>query len=300
VRVLFCGSGWLPFVDILARGLPPGASISLWDRATPLVQAVADIQVILPSNAPIDAAVIAAAPDLRLIQQPAAGTENIDLEAARARAIPVCNAPGANHTSVAEQALFLMLALVRRLPAATASFAAARIGEPVGRELRGRRLGIIGRGRSGTALARIAEGIGMTVAAIGSRRTDAEWETFLAEADVVSLHCPLTSATRGLLDDRAFALMKPGALVINCARGPVIDRAALEAALDRGQLGGAGLDVFWEEPWDPSDPLYRRPNVVVTPHIAGSTEESLERIAAIVGGNIDRMTRGAELLHRVA
>jgi phosphoglycerate dehydrogenase-like enzyme len=299
VRVLFCGSGWLPFVEVLARALA-GHSVSVWDRSISIERAVAGVQVILPSNAPINAAVIAAASELRLIQQPAAGTENIDLEAARARSIPVCNAPGANHNGVAELALFMMLALVRRLPAAAASFAAARIGEPVGRELRGRRLGIIGPGRSGSALARAAEGIGMTVATVGSRRTEAEWEAFLRDVDIVSLHCPLTPATRSLLDDRAFALMKPGALVINCARGPVIDRAALERALDRGHLGGAGLDVFWEEPWDPSDPLYRRPDVVTMPHIGGSTEESLQRIAAIVSGNIDRVTRGVELLHRVA
>lgn len=300
MRGLFCGSGWHSFVDILARRVAPGSSITLWDRANPLERAVEEIEVLLPSNAPITASVIAAAPRLRLIQQPAAGTDNIDLEAARARGIPVCNAPGASQNGVAELALFLMLALVRRLPAAGAAFASARIGEPIGGELRGRHLGIIGAGRTGAALAALAGAVGMAVSAIGSRRTAAEWQAFLAAADFVSLHCPLTAATRGLLDDRAFSLMKPGAFVVNCARGPVIDRPALERALDAGHLAGAGLDVFWDEPWDPADPLYRRPDVVVMPHVGGSTEETLSRIATIVATNVDRVSRGEPLLHRVA
>lgn len=94
--------------------------------------------------------------------------------------------------------------------------------------------------------------------------------------------------------------MRPGALLVNCARGPIVDRAALERALERGQLGGVGLDVFWEEPWDPSDPLYRRPDVVVMPHVGGSTEECLGRVADIVAANISRLIAGDELLHRVA
>ena len=297
---MFCGSGWRSFVDVLAARLPAGAEMSMWDRATPLEQAVAGVHVLLPSNAPIDASVVAAAKELRLIQQPAAGTDNIDLEAARARGVPVCSAPGASAHAVAEMALFLMLALSRRLPGAAAAFAAARIGEPIGRELRGRRLGIVGLGRSGTELARLAEALGMTVAAVTSRRTEAEWAELLHTADIVSLHCPLGPATRHLIDDRALDQMKPGALLVNCARGPIIDRAALERALDRGHLGGAGLDVFWDEPWDPADPLYRRPDVVATPHIGGSTEECLGRVAAIVATNIARITTGEELLHRVA
>ncbi len=193
-----------------------------------------------------------------------------------------------------------MLALLRRAPEAQAAFGRATIGSTIGRELAGRTLGIIGMGVTGTALARLGEGVGMKVTAVKSRRTDAEWEKFLREADVVSLHCPLTSATRGLMDDRAFALMKPGALIINCARGPVIDRAALERTLDSGHLGGAGLDVFWDEPWDPNDPLYQRPNVVVMPHVGGSTEENMSRMAAIVATNVTRVFRGEPLLHRIA
>jgi phosphoglycerate dehydrogenase-like enzyme len=287
-------------VKIIERALPPGSEVDIWDRARPLERVVVDYDVVLPSNGPITATVIEAASRLRLIQQPAVGTENIDLEAARARGVPVCNAPGQSGPAVAELALFLMLALLRRAPEAQVAFGRATIGSTIGRELAGRTLGIIGMGVTGTALARLGEGVGMKVTAVKSGRSDAEWEKFLREADVVSLHCPLTPATRGLMDDRAFSLMKPGALIINCARGPVIDRAALERALDSGHLGGAGLDVFWDEPWDPNDPLYQRPNVVVMPHVGGSTEENMARMAAIVATNVTRVFRGEPLLHRIA
>jgi phosphoglycerate dehydrogenase-like enzyme len=300
VRALFTGSGWRPFVDFLARHLPGDYQISIWDRARPLAEAVTGVDILLPSNAPITAEVIAAAQAVRLIQQPAAGVENIDLAAARARGIPVANAPGANQRAVAESALLLMLGLARRLPEAQARFAAAVIGEPIGRELGGRRLGVVGTGRTGGALADLARGIGMEVSAVGSRRSDAEWADFLAGADVVSLHCPLTDATRGLIDDRAFALMKPGGFLINCARGPVIDRDALERALAGDRLGGVGLDVFWREPWDPADPLFAHPRVLVMPHVAGSTEEAFDRIARLCADNILRVGRGEEPLHRVA
>jgi phosphoglycerate dehydrogenase-like enzyme len=300
VRILFAGSGWRSFVDHVARRLP-GHEVAVWTRRESLAQVVAQgVDVLLPSNAPVDAAVIAAGGDLRLIQQPAAGAENIDVAAARGRGIPVCNAPGANPVSVAEAALLLMLALARRLPRARAAFAAGTIGEPPGIELAGRTLGIVGRGKSGEALAAVAAGIGMQVVSVDSRRSEAEWRALLAAADVVSLHCPLTAATRGLLDDAAFAAMKPGALVVNCARGAVIDRGALERALASGRLGGAGLDVFWDEPWDPADPLYARPDVVVLPHVAGSTEEAFARVADIVGENVERLARGEPLLHQVS
>ena len=300
MRALFTGSGWKPFIDFLMRHLPDTYEVSIWDRARPLEEAVAEVEFLLPSNAPFSGGVIAAARAVRLIQQPAAGVENIDLSAARARGIPVANAPGANQRAVAESALLLMLGLARRLPEAQRRFAGAVIGEPVGRELGGRRLGIVGTGRTGGALAALARGIGMEVVSIGSRRSDAEWASFLAVADVVSLHCPLTDATRGLIDDRAFASMKPGAFLINCARGPVVDRGALERALGGDRLGGVGLDVFWREPWDPADSLFSHPRVMVLPHVAGSTEEAFDAIARICADNILRVARGDQPLHRVA
>ena len=249
----------------------------------------------MPSNAPITADVIAAAPRLRLIQQPAAGTERIDRDSAIARAIPICNAPGTNHVAVAEHALFLLLSLARRAPLAARAFADRQVGVPLGIELAGRTLGIIGMGRSGTALADRARALGMHV--IGLDR-GADRAAFWAACDAISIHCPLDAATRGLIDATAFAAMRPGVLLVNCARGGVIDRAALVAALPK--LGGVGLDVHWDEPADPGDPLYADPRVVAMPHLAGSTEEAFARITDVVIDNLGRLARGEPLLHRVA
>jgi phosphoglycerate dehydrogenase-like enzyme len=243
--------------------------------------------------------VIAAAPRLVLIQQPAAGHDKIDVAAARARGIPVCNAPGASHVAVAEAALFLLLALARRLPAARAAFERAAIGEPLGIELAGRTLGVIGPGRIGGAVAERARALGMIVRTLGRGASADERTAFFAACDAFSIHCPLTDATRGLVGADAFAAMKPGALVVNVARGAVIDRTALEAALATGRLGGVGLDVVWTEPWDPTDPLFRDPRVVVLPHVAGSTEEAFDRVAAIVWENLDRLRRGTPLAYQI-
>ncbi|HEY5925447.1 MAG TPA: NAD(P)-dependent oxidoreductase [Kofleriaceae bacterium] len=300
MRLLFCGSGWLPIVDHIAARLSEGSTIVRWDRTQPLVEVVRDIDVLLPSNAPITADVIAAATQLRLIQQPAAGTEQIDRAAAAARGIPVCNAPGTNHVAVAELALYLLLALARRAPVAARTFAAREVGVPLGIELAGRTLGIIGMGRTGTALADRARALGMHVLALTRDAGAEQRHAFFASCDAISIHCPLDAATRGLVGAEAFAAMRPGAFVINVSRGGVIDRDALVAALASGKLGGVGLDVHWYEPPDPNDPLYLDPRVVALPHVAGSTEESFARISDVVIENLSRLSRGDELLHRVA
>src|SRR5688500_12794282 len=231
MRLLFCGSGWLDVVERIRARLAPDDELRAWDRTRPLVDEVADIDVLLPSNGLIDAAVISAARALRLIQQPAAGYEGIDVAAARGRGIPVCNAPGANHVSVAECALLLILALARRLPAARDAFARAAIGGPLGVELAGRTLGVVGLGRTGSALAERATALGMQVIGLTSRSTAADRAAFWPRCDVISLHCPLNDDTRGLIGAAALAAMKPGALLVNLARGGIIDRPALEAAL---------------------------------------------------------------------
>lgn len=304
MQLLFCGSGWPEVPALLARRLGPDHHLRTWDRRRPLVDelAAAPVDVLLPSNAPVDAAVLAAAGagGLRLVQQPAAGTDGIDLAAARAHGVPVCNAPGANQVAVAEAALLLLLLCARRWPEARAAFAAGVIGSPPGTELAGATLLVVGPGRTGGALVERARALGMVVRTAGSRTTRAELLAELARADAVCLSCPLSPATRGLLDARALATLPAHALVVNVARGAVIDRDALVAALDRGHLGGVGLDVFWEEPWDPADPLFAHPRVVTLPHVAGSTTQAFDRIADIVVDNVGRLQRGEALRHRIA
>jgi phosphoglycerate dehydrogenase-like enzyme len=302
VRILFCGNGWLPILELIRAGLAPEDDLVVWPRKDSLVDHVRAVNpdALLPSNGIVDAAVIAAAPSLVLIQQPAAGYERIDLDAARARTIPVCNAPGANQVAVAEAALYLLLACARRVPVAAQAFARGEIGGPLGMELAGKTLGVIGMGRTGRALAERAAALGMRVDSLDSTASPTARSRFFAACDAYSIHCPLTPATRGLVGADAFAAMRPGAILINAARGGIIDRAALEDALAAGRLGGVGLDVFWDEPWNPDDPLFHDPRVVVLPHVAGSTREAFGRIAQIVCENLRRVVRGDQLLHRIA
>lgn len=300
MRLLYCGSGWLPVVELIRARLPAGATIECWDRSVPLAAAVEAVDVLLPSNAYATAKVIGAATRLRLIQQPAAGTEKIDHAAAAARGIPVCNAPGVNHVAVAELALLLLLSLARRVGTADAraAFAGREVGVPMGIELAGRTLGIVGLGRTGSALADRARALGMRVTALGRGASAHAKLAFFAAADAVSLHCPLSAETRHLVDAAALGMMKRGALLVNVARGGVIDRAALVEALPR--LGGVGLDVHWDEPADPDDPLYADPKVIALPHVGGSTVEAFGRIADIVADNVRRLAHGEPLLHRLA
>jgi phosphoglycerate dehydrogenase-like enzyme len=297
MRVIFCGSGWLPIVGALRARVPENVEVVARDFSRSFEEQLADVEVIIPSNAKFGREQIGAAKVLRLIQQSAVGFDGIDIEAAKACSIPVCNAPGTNAQSAAEATVFLMLALARRARTAMRLFEIPVIGEPLGVELAGKRLCLIGRGGQGQRVAAIASAFGMEVAILHSESTREELLAVLTESDFVSIHCPLSERTRGMFDDEAFARMKPGAHLINVSRGPIVDRGALERALVR--LGGVGLDVFWREPWDPADPLFADPKVVALPHVAGSTEEAFGRIADVIVENIRRLDTGEPLLHRL-
>lgn len=298
MEIFYAGTGWLDVIDAIRARLPEHV-VTRADPARPLIEQVAEAAVILPSNGRVDRAVMEAARQLRLIQQPAVGMDSIDLEAARARGVPVTHAPGTNPDSVAQAALLLILGLARKWKVAQGVFARGVIGAPLGLELTGATLGLVGRGQSAQRLVVAAEALGMVVRSVDSKSSEQELLDLLAASDVVSLHCPLTPRTRGLIGARALAVMKRGVLLVNVARGPIIERAALEEALARGQLGGVGLDVFWQEPWDPADPLWAHPDVLTLPHVGGTTWAAFGRIADIVADNVGRLERGEPLIHRV-
>jgi phosphoglycerate dehydrogenase-like enzyme len=273
------------------------------DLDRPLEDQVGEIDALIPSMSRITAAVIAAAPKLRLIVQYGAGLDGVDKDAAAARGIPVRNVPGVNAQAVAELALYLMLALARRVPQHQKSFRDRVVGAPSGTELAGKTLGIVGLGASGRALAGIARAMGMEVLAI--RRTpaadsDASWvggpdeiDQLLARSDFVSLHVPTSAETRGLMNAARLARMKPTAFLVNVGRGDLVDRDALLDALRQKRIAGVGLDVYWTEPPDPGDPLFALDNVVATPHIGGATDEAYEAIGARVLAILTETLTGA-------
>jgi phosphoglycerate dehydrogenase-like enzyme len=255
------------------------------------------------------AEMIAAAPKLRLIQKIGVGVNTIHLDAAKARGIAVCNLPGTNARAVAELTLALMLAVLRRV---SRFDAAMRRGEWLDPELQdgigelgGRTVGLVGYGAIPRLLAPVLIAMGCRLI-YTSRAQHAnalgEWrslDALLAEADVVSLHVPLTDDTANLIDAAAIARMNPGAVLINTARGGLVDQAALTEALASGRLAGAGLDVFVHEPHDASEALFRLSNVVLTPHIGWLTTGTFDRSFALAAENCRRLDSGEALLHRV-
>lgn len=273
----------------------------------------------------VDAHVIEALPSLQLIATRSTGVDHIDLQACRQRGITVCNVPEYGSATVAEHTFALLLALSRRIYEARqrtlqGSFSYRGL---TGFDLEGKVLGIVGCGRIGQHAARIAAGFGMQVLVHDPLQDDAlakrlrfryvPWEPLLAEADVVSLHLPAAPGARPLMDESAFSRMKAGAVLINTARGSLVDEPALLAAIDSGHLAGAGLDVLQDEndmseeallfcerrgncpPWERlarEHPLMVHPRILVTPHIGFNSREAVLRIARTTVGNIEAFLRG--------
>lgn len=256
----------------------------------------------------VSAEVIAAAPRLRVVSTSGFGTDNIDIPAATAAGVLVVNNPGSAENSVAEHAVALVLGLAKKL---TWSDAAVRSNRPWdfrggfdAIELKGRTLGVVGFGRIGREVARkLKEGFGMRVLAFDpmiDASSVADWaessptlEDLLGRSDVVSIHCALTEQTRHLFDEASLALMRPGALLVNTSRGPVIDERALAAALSEGRLGGAGIDVYESEPPAPDNPLLGVPNAILTAHTAGLTVESARQLALSAAAQVLAVLDGA-------
>ena len=241
-------------------------------------------------------------PRLALIATCSIGVDNIDLAVARELGILVCNQPGRTAPIVAEHALALLMAVAKRAAFFTASMRDGRWERMDTVYLRGKTLGVIGAGDIGGAVARLGRALGMDVVAWTPHPSPERAERLgvrflaldelLALADAVSIHVKLTDQTRGLIGARELARMRPGALLVNTARGPVVDAAALKAALDSGHLGGAGLDVFAEEPLPAADPLLACEQVVLTPHCADTTPEGVDLLNGGAVDNILAFLRG--------
>ena len=228
-------------------------------------------------------------PDLRIIAQTGNHVYHIDLAAAEERQIIVAKATGGFSTSAAELAIGLMIAVMRQIPSVDREVKLGRWPTPMTHALRGKTLGIVGLGHVGRHTVKIARAFEMKVLAWGPRLTheaaasvgaeSRELDDLLSSSDIVSVHATLSPESRGLIDARRLRLMKPTAYLINTARGPIVDEAALCAALASGQIAGAGLDVFDEEPLPSAHPLTKLPNVVLTPHIGWPTDETYTQFA---------------------
>ena len=270
-----------------------------------------DAEVLLHILKPVTAAIIGRAPRLRLIQKIGVGVNTIDLAAARSRGIAVANMPGTNTPAVAEATVLLMLAALRNLAGLDRACRAGQgwavgggLQERVG-ELRGRTIGLVGAGMVPQALVPILRGFGAHLLYWSPREHPElgiprrELSELLAESDIVSLHVPLLPETERLIDRAELERMKPGAILINTARGGLVDEAALIEALQSGQLRAAGLDVFGEEPLPADSPLLALDNVVLMPHVAWLTPETLDRSLEVAIDNMRRLRDRAELRFRV-
>jgi (S)-sulfolactate dehydrogenase len=269
---------------------------TLVDNPTALHAALRDARALIVRNrTQVRGALLENAPRLEAVGRLGVGLDNIDLPACKARGIAVFPATGANDVSVAEYVITAMLVLLRRAWFATPEVVAGRWPRmtTIGREVSGKTLGLIGLGGIARETAVRAQALGMSIVAFDpllpadhaawklARAVD--FETLLTESDVVSLHVPLTPATRNMIGTAQLALLRPGSVLINAARGGVIDEAALIEALRSGQLGGAALDVFEHEPLDATRgaAFANLPNLLLTPHIAGVTEESNVRVSEV-------------------
>ncbi len=283
-------------VDVWPERLPP-AREALWARA-------ADAEGLLTMLTDrIDGPLLQRCPHLRAISNYAVGYDNIDLDAAAARGIAVGNTPDVLTEATADLTFALLLAAARQLPEAIASVTDGDwlTWEParyLGAEVHGATLGIIGLGRIGRAVADRARGFEMTVIH-NEPNTGITLQELLERSDFVSLHCPLTPETHHLIDSTALASMRPNAILINTARGPIVDQRALRQALIDGTIAGAAIDVTDPEPPEPDDPLLGAPNLIVTPHIGSATHAARGRMAELAVDNLIAALAGRPMPHQV-
>ncbi|MBK0001060.1 2-hydroxyacid dehydrogenase [Erwinia sp. S38] len=312
MRVLIAAqeNAWGGMIQQLRETLPDVEFVASAEQAG---KSLAGFDALIPTMTQVSEPLLQTADRLKLIQQSGAGLERVDIAAARARGIAVANVPtdiSGNADSVAELAIWMMLGLARKASEVPQMLADRRLGQPIGLGLKGKTVGLVGLGGIGKALAqRLAAfemrtiGVKRSVDAEFARRHRLDWlgtmeqlPQLLAESDFVVLSLPDNPETHHIIDEPALAKMKPGSFLINVGRGGLIEKRALLAALDSGQLAGAGLDVFWQEPPDPQDVLFRH-NVIATPHIGGVTDISISGIVAGVCENLRRLRDGEAILN---
>jgi (S)-sulfolactate dehydrogenase len=289
-------------VDTLRQRFDVRYDPNLVERRAELLALLAGAQALVVRNrTQVDAELLAAAPALRVVGRLGVGLDNIAVEACAARGVAVLPASGANALAVAEYVIATTMLLLRGAYTANAAMGAGLWPRPrlsEGREISGKTLGLVGFGAIGRLTARLAQGLGMDVIAHDPMlAADAPiWratgvacctlDALLGAADAVSLHVPLSADTRALIDARRLALMKPDAILVNTARGGIVDEAALAEALRAARLGAAALDVFDQEPLGAGSVLAGIPNLVLTPHIAGVTRESNERVSSLIADKV--------------
>lgn len=303
-------NAWGGALGLLRAALPEHEFVALGSY---VLESLRGYDVVIPTMSRVTEPLLATADRLQLIQQVGSGLEGVDIVAARKRGIRVANVPTdscANADSVAELGIYMMIGLARNFRGMAASFANRRIGEPLGTTLMGKTVGIVGLGGIGKALAKRLRAFDVRLIGVkrdnpGRAATDLgldwaggsqDFARLLGLSDFVVLCLPLSTESRSLMNEKTFASMRKGSFLINLSRGGIVDRAALEKALATGQIAGAGLDVYWEEPVDPKDPIFRY-NVLTTPHIGGSTDVSITGIVQVVADNIRRVEKNEEPLY---
>ena len=306
-----------PWRDDVEAAIGDRHELRIFDASQPLAPQFENVDVVLDLGGSMGTTEMAnvAAGQVRLWQILGTGIDHFDLDHWRARGIAVSNCPGQfSSVALAECAIMFILMLTRKYAETQTNFAQGVFYRPMGLALEGLSLAIVGFGASGQELARRASSFGMRIAAIDIRDVSedevrrfnlesvgkpADLDQVIAACDVLSLHLHLNPQTRHIIDARRLRLMKPTALLINVARGELVDEAALSSALVTGQIAGAGLDVFSQEPPDLDAPILSMPNVITTPHIAGVTDGTSRNRAAAGAENVERIAAGLEPLYRV-
>lgn len=263
------------------------------------IKELVDSEGILLRSGNISRDMIEKLPNLKIIAVHGTGVDQVDIEACNKHNVTVTNTPGANSNAVAELTIGLMISLIRKIPEINEKVRNKNMWDKArvnGMELNGKQLGIIGFGQIGKKVASIANTIGMNVYSYDPNVNEREMskittkkvnlDFLITKSDIISLHIPLTEATHHIIDKKKLEVMKAGSFIINTARGALIDEIALSVQLEKGNISGAALDILEDEPPDPKSPILKSPNVIITPHIGGSTFECLEKVASIASKSI--------------